>query len=517
MRDAKTEQEIVIESGGHLRACMCDPKATLAQHLFALGYFWGRPLCSGIGSCGLCRIRFRRNAPDPDGAERNIFTPRQLGAGWRLACKHHPLSGMHFLAPGGRERHICVEKTVDIGFQKLVVDIGTTAIKWRGIKRGERGVCDGQGLNPQLGCGRDVMSRFSGAALSGAVRKSLHDSLVDFLANLIGEDEHPQRHNVVVTGNSAMIYFLLDLSCENLARAPYFLSYKGGTCGQPCPRLPEIYIPPLLSPFIGADIAAGLFHLLSQDDGETRFPFILADFGTNGEFILALGPDDFLAASVAMGPALEGVGLTRGSMAGGRVCTRFTISPAGLVPQGGNLAHGISGTGYLSLVAALRRLGVLDRSGGFSTPSQPLAKTIADAIREDPQGRVLTIEGRDVLSGRDIEEILKLKASCEYALDALVDHADLAWRDIKQVFLAGSLGIHLLPSDLVELGFVPRQLEGKIRLAGNTALEGAWDILQDREARDTLRHMGDHLTTIDLPGDVHFSENYVARMHFGKR
>ena len=42
-----------------------EPGITLAQSLFLAGAFLGRPLCSGLGRCGLCQARFLQGAPAP--------------------------------------------------------------------------------------------------------------------------------------------------------------------------------------------------------------------------------------------------------------------------------------------------------------------------------------------------------------------------------------------------------------------------------------------------------------------
>ena len=46
-----------------------------------------------------------------------------------------------------------------------------------------------------------------------------------------------------------------------------------------------------------------------------RFPLLLADMGTNGEFVLLRAGLPPLLASVPLGPALEGIGLRCGGIA----------------------------------------------------------------------------------------------------------------------------------------------------------------------------------------------------------
>ena len=65
------------------------------------------------------------------------------------------------------------------------------------------------------------------------------------------------------------------------------------------PDLPPARIPPLLAPFVGADISAGMAAIAFGPD-PPRYPYLLADLGTNGEFALALSPEEYLLASVPM-------------------------------------------------------------------------------------------------------------------------------------------------------------------------------------------------------------------------
>jgi uncharacterized 2Fe-2S/4Fe-4S cluster protein (DUF4445 family) len=346
----------------------------------------------------------------------------------------------------------------------------------------------------------------------------LHRCLVDAIWSLIRRTHPAQPPRLVVTGNSVMIHSLLDLPLEGLATSPYVLEYFGDEYHPLPTRDPghplQAYIPPLLAPFVGADISCGLCHLLMHYVSRDVFPFILADFGTNGEFVLALDPEHYLVTSVAMGPALEGVGLTRGKMAGPQVCTEFEIDPKGLRPVAGSVEKGVSGTGYLSLVSLLKRLGAVEISGGFTPPTHPFGRMLEKMFQEEARGTVLTWNHRPLLTGRDVEEILKLKASCNLALEILLEQGGLTRGAIRNVFLAGSLGVHLRPLDLVDLGFVPRIWEKKIRLIGNASLHGAWDLLTRKEAKEVIRGVGRHVRGVDLPGQRDFSGSYVPKMRF---
>jgi uncharacterized 2Fe-2S/4Fe-4S cluster protein (DUF4445 family) len=497
------------------------PQATLAQNLYAAGFYHGHPLCAGVGSCGRCRVRFQSDPPQPDADEIKVFSSRQIQAGWRLACKHYPDPGAVIeISDAMRSPHLDESSSRPLNpLSILAVDIGTTAIKWRGLEKGASEPISGTLLNPQVGTGADVMSRMAFAQLGRDLKLVLHQSLIDPLYALIGSGDpaHPPR--LVVTGNSVMVHFLLNLSLQGLATSPYHLDYFGDELAQiparGVTRSLQAYIPPLLAPFVGADISCGLCHLLLHHVSKEMFPFILADFGTNGEFVLALDPERYLVTSVAMGPALEGVGLTRGKMAGPQVCTGFEMGPKGILPVSGRVENGVSGTGYLSLLSILKRLGALDVSGRFRPgAAHPPGRALTGMFQEGPLGTVLTLNDRHLLTGRDVEEVLKLKASCNHALTTLLDQGGLKQGAIQKVFLAGSLGVHLRSIDLTDLGFVPRLWEKKISLVGNTSLQGAWDLLTRSDARELAKRLPRRVRCVDLPGQRDFADSYVSKMRF---
>jgi uncharacterized 2Fe-2S/4Fe-4S cluster protein (DUF4445 family) len=517
---AKDRIVLTVTSGNRSERIRVYPRATLAQNLFAAGYYHSRPLCAGVGTCGRCRIRYIADPPSPGSEEKDIFSSRQLEAGWRLACKQYPVPDRVIAVPASMRPEAVNGPGMEHAapFTDLAVDIGTTAIKWQGIQQGKAEPLSGTLINPQVGAGADVMSRMAFALADSDFPGVLHRCLVDAVRSLIrrADPVHPPR--LVLTGNSVMMYSLLDLSLGGLATSPYALDYFGDehrTIPAHGPADPlSAYIPPLLAPFVGADVSCGLCHLLLHHVSREMFPFILADFGTNGEFVLGLAPERYLVTSVAMGPALEGVGLTRGKMAGPQVCTGFEIGPTGLRPVAGRVEKGVSGTGYLSLVSVLKRLGAVDVTGGFRPPTHPLGRVLKGMFQKGPRGTVLTWNHRSLLTGRDVEEILKLKASCNQALKTLLEEGGLTQGAIRNVFLAGSLGVHLRPLDLVDLGFVPRIWEKKIRLVGNTSLGGAWDLLTRNEAKEVIRGVGRHVRSVDLPGQRDFTGDYVSRMRF---
>ncbi len=516
---------VVHQAGaGHAgpgRVVRAVPGDSLARALFRAGFFVGAPLCAGLGRCGRCRVRYLAGAPEPLPAETRRLAAEEVAGGWRLACLHGVVGGERLALddPGPSPAYDPAEGTAAAVAEPLglAVDLGTTGLAWRIVGLpGGRIAAEGRGVNPQLGAGSEVISRLAFALEPGGAAY-LRDLVLDVLvarAGLAG----PALAAVCVAGNPAMVSILCGRPLEGLARAPYGLAWRAGESVDLGRGLPPAYIPPLLGPFVGADISAGLTAILRQ---RPEYPFLLADCGTNAEMVLALGPDRFLAASAPLGPALEGVGLSQGALAGPGVAVSFELDPAGLRPvlfddaATAGPARGIAGPGYLSLAARLVEQGVLDRDGRFAhTPAPtPLGEKLRRLVGQD-RGEAVFQAAWCRLYASDVEELLKVKAAANLAVATLLGRAGLTTSRLAAVHLAGAFGARVRPGDLETLGFFPPGLAARTRVAGNLSLEGATLFLTDPSARAEGAGQGrraDNVTQAE--GEAPF-DYYKSRMVF---
>ena len=458
-------------------------------------------MCAGTGLCGKCKIRFLDDPPAPCTDDQARLSSEELAAGWRLGCKHLVLQSCGIEVPAFARRPLAGGRG-----EGLAVDIGTTRIKWS-LSSSAGHSPEFAMVNPQMGVGSEVMSRLRYALSSEAARDHLRQSVIVVLKELVRQSG---AVSLAVCGNSTMIATLLDAPLSGLAYAPYSLPCHGGETVRMDDELPEAYIPPLLGPFIGADISAGLAYISTL---EPQYPFLLADLGTNGEFVLGLDEERFYACSVPMGPAIEGVGLCCGAMAGERVLSSVDLGPKGL-QWGGSPLSGISGTGYASLLAVLRRLDVLDEEGHFQAVTMPLARKISQQIRNHRLGRIFDLDPGVFVAERDVEEFLKAKAGVNVALRSLVQGAGLLVGDVTRIYLAGALGEHADPSDLITLGFLPEAWREKIKVVGNTALAGTLLALEREAIRDWLACLPGRVVVEGLVEKENFGSAFMQAMRF---
>ncbi|WP_320172572.1 ASKHA domain-containing protein [Maridesulfovibrio sp.] len=490
---------------------------SLAQVLFLHGAFREVPLCSGMGRCGLCKVKFESEPPEARKEEQKKLSPQEIEAGWRLSCLHRAEAARVTIPPAKR----VVPRITDTsseqmnGELKLAVDLGTTGLHWAFTLDGET-VKSGRELNPQMGLGSEVMSRLAYASIPGqctVLSKLVTSRLKEIIAGT------GQVEEMVVAGNPSMTSILSQHNVEGLCRAPYTLPDRGGNIVNLDTDLPQAYIPPHLAPFVGADITAGIVALNFSKE-KPEYPYLFADLGTNGEFVLGLSENRYIVSSVPMGPALEGVGMSNGRTAGPGAVSAFTLSPAGLVPsfidgEQKDEIPGITGTGYLSLCALLLKAGVLTREGNFAPGNTPLAARLARNITEIHGTPALDL-GRDgfFLPAADVEEILKVKAAFNLAMSALLEDAGLAPSELRQIILGGAMGQHVNINDLVSTGFIPAETYGITRAAGNTSLAGAIILANNQKSRDFAATLPDNSKVLELAGNEDFGRKYLERMIF---
>ena len=251
----------VIESSGAEHGIgIEDDGQTLARAIWLSGVVPPPALCSGLGRCGACRVRFREGTPEPCWADAAILGADAVRDGWRLACRHRPAPGMVVELPPppseNRKRNVFA---ADGGPFRLAVDVGTTSVHWRLLDGAGADAASGQSLNPQMGAGSDVVSRLA-TARTPEGRRRLQGLVLRLLHRLVSGFGVPVEE-LCVAGNTAMTAILLDEDVSGLAAAPYRLPEAGGRTVT-WPGLPPAWIPPQPAPFIGGDISAGMAALL---------------------------------------------------------------------------------------------------------------------------------------------------------------------------------------------------------------------------------------------------------------
>lgn len=331
--------------------------------------------------------------------------------------------GVQIITAFGRIERVSLHNENKI--RLVTADLGTTTIAMQ-LHREDGGVeADYVAVNPQTIYGADVISRIQAAenrmhalAMQRAVRTELEKGLDSFREKLAAGE----RLQMVLAGNTTMIYLLMGYDTTELGQAPFHASrleaVETQIGGIPC------HIMEGISAFVGGDITAGI---IACGMAESREPMLLIDLGTNGE--MALGcRERILSCSAAAGPAFEG---------------------------GAN--RGIWGADMVSLLARLRREGLVDETGLLREPF------FSDGIRV----------GGVRISQASIRAVQLAKAAIMAGVASLLQQYGIRAEEVERLILAGGFGYYLKPEDAVEIGLIPQALEEKAASGGNTALQGA--------------------------------------------
>jgi uncharacterized 2Fe-2S/4Fe-4S cluster protein (DUF4445 family) len=486
-----------------------------------------RSACAGIGACGLCRVRIDEGHGGPaTTAERLHLGEEAVADRTRLACQVTPRGDMDvtvlesarpspWRAPGVPAFRPAFPLSAGRASSEaplgVAVDLGTTHISVA--------ICDvttGGGLavrsgpNPQTRVGADVVARLDAAARSEPAAEELRRLAIEAIGSGLLELSRsegvalPAVSSVRVVGNSAM----LTLLAAN--RPGAVLAPAGWTSPVECALRDRSFVAEAwnLSPsaaielvqplggFVGSDLASGVVHCRLM---EARDPALLIDFGTNSEIALWDG-DRLWVTAAAGGPAFEATGIGCGVRAEPGAIHRLSRSAGGAwhgeVLEAGS-PRGICGSGLVDLLALLRDGGEIDERG---RPSRaPLTIAVA--------GSELTV------SKADVDALQRAKAAVAAGIEVLCGRARLRPHELAAVHVAGSFGEHLDVANAVRIGLLPRVPVEHVKLAGNTALHGALDLLLSDRAEAALARARERTTLINLSMEADFEDLFLEHLH----
>lgn len=407
----------------------------------------------------------------------------------------------------------------------VVVDIGTTTLVAAlfDLTTGAE-LASVSALNPQSHHAQDVLSRIKlGSTADGLAM--LHTAIIGAINDLTGQLAHMAAistdtiYEVVFSGNTCMLHLALAADPAALGRYPYTPLLWGdsyhpaaaiGLRGAPCAR---IYLPPVMSAYVGADITAGILAAdLPQLTGTTLF----VDIGTNGEMALAVN-GRLSVTSTAAGPAFEGMNIACGMRAAPGAIEKFTVEAEGataLQTIGGVPATGICGSGLLDIVGELVRTGVINTTGKFSRPDNQRWPRLQQNLHQENGKTVFILHPPVYLSQKDIRQVQLAKGAIRAGIECLLAANGLDADAVDRVFIAGSFGFHLTAASLIHIGMLPPQFSGKISFLGNTAKTGGQALLLQQSSRQALAALSKQVAVVELATYNDFDKTFIRCLHF---
>jgi uncharacterized 2Fe-2S/4Fe-4S cluster protein (DUF4445 family) len=509
--------------------------------------------CNGAGSCGKCGVEIAgggkfvlacQTSVEEDAAfivknyESENKSLRILSEGNAFEYELKPFISKKYLEGkteiyGGKELLGIEEGDTSAFLYGLAVDIGTTTIvaSLVNIQSGKT-LATESALNPQSDYAQDVLGRihFAGkgdglTVLYRAFINTLND-MISALTKKTGTDSR-NIYEIVYSGNTTMLHLACNIDPGSLGRYPYICQTTGACHVREnnlnISDLAVIYLPPVISAYVGADITSGILAVnLTGKKGVSLF----IDIGTNGE--MALAKDGVIAASsTAAGPAFEGMNISCGMRASAGAIESFSIKKDGSClfrTIGGGTsgeARGICGSGLLDIAGELVRYGIIDKRGRLvrnessgAETSISLPKKVTEKIKPLEGKNAFFITDTVYLSQKDIRQIQLAKSAIRCGIEMLLIRFGRSAADVERVIIAGAFGYHLNEKSLVNIGLLPSSFLGKISFAGNTSLSGAAAFLLNRSFREQMKEVSAKVDKVELAQDAEFERTFIKYMGF---
>jgi uncharacterized 2Fe-2S/4Fe-4S cluster protein (DUF4445 family) len=406
----------------------------------------------------------------------------------------------------------------------LVVDIGTTTLVAALVDLANgRELASASALNPQSLHAQDVLSRIRFAADHDGL-SLLQRDLITELNRLVREVSSKagidggQIYEAVFSGNTCMLHLAAGVDPAPLGKHPFIPTLTGNShltataIGLAIAPTGLVYLPPVISAYVGADISAGILAAgLADLPGVTLF----IDIGTNGELALAVN-GRLTASATAAGPAFEGMNISCGMRAAVGAVERVNIGTTGeldIAVIGSGEPSGICGSGLMDLVAELVGHGIIGRNGRFTTPDG-LAAPLAARFDGAGSKAAFRISDTVALTQKDVRQVQLAKGAIRAGIELLLREEGLEAGHLDRVYIAGSFGYHLREQSLITLGLLPPEAAGKVAFLGNTARSGGEMLLVDHRLRSSLKALVDQVSVVDLAGNPAFERVFMEAMGF---
>ena len=404
----------------------------------------------------------------------------------------------------------------------LAVDYGSTTIVMELVDMNSGAVIDQvKTVNAQTAYGTDILTRITYTMEAQENREQIQkatvktfDSLLAQLAENTGI-EAGKCPVMILSGNTTMIHFLLQLDAWTVFASPYapVVSDPGFFWGRELNLAFEglVYIIPAASNYIGGDIISGLLNLDIHKQEETSLFF---DIGTNGELVIG-NKDWMMAGAGAAGPALEGYISRFGMRAGEGAIDSVRIhgDKLAFTTIGNQKPVGICGSGIIDLLAQMRLNSWINIAGELNPGASSRIRyldgeyvAVYALVEESASGEPL------YFSQTDIEQYLDTKAAAYTMVECLLESAGVSFDDLSHCYLSGAFPAHSDLESAIAIGIFPDLPREKYSVIANTSLDGARILLQDRSRLREIRNLTDNIYCVQFAS----MPDFLVRMQAAK-
>ena len=475
--------------------------------------------CGGKGTCGKCAVDIQKNNSTETHLACSYIIDSDLTVYLKQPEKSENkiLSSFDFenqmLNPFGKEQFESDEISFGAAF-----DIGTTTVVCYllDLKNERIAACESD-MNPQSSFGADVISRCEYACagglfkLSELIRNKLNE-LAKKCLKKAGIDSFETLKLFCVVGNTCMHHLYLGINPESLTHIPFTPVKKekmildAKDYGFDCAEGTKLLMLPNIAGFVGADTVSCLVSTEFDRLSETT---LMIDIGTNGEMVLG-NKERMMCCSTAAGPAFEGAKIECGMRGADGAVDHVSIKDGKLDFHviGDVKAKGICGSGLIDLAACALKLGIIDETGKISENNENIF------IQKNTNNKCIFISEDVYLTQKDIRELQLAKAAISAGIEILAKSLSVRISDISSVLIAGAFGNYMNPESAFEIGLLPKEFNGKVRMIGNAAGAGACMALLNKDNFEYAGLLSEKTEFTELASHPDFEDIFVDNMYF---
>lgn len=495
--------------------------------------------CNSNGKCGKCKAKITGEINPVTPSERKLLTVGEIDSGIRLACLTYPLgecqvkllTGNIGVQSEGKSvdyeiapRFLADKKNSQATAVGMAVDIGTTTVAcyFYNLVNGQR-LYTASGMNKQRAYGADVISRIDACIQNENGLSMLQSSIVNELNGFIAEfcqgTEYTSEDikDAVIAGNTVMLHLLTSYDPKGIATAPFTPTSLFGfdidakTIGLNMASNAQIYLTNCISGYVGGDITAGM---ISSGVDMLDEPCIFIDIGTNGEMSIG-NKDGFTCCATAAGPAFEGAHIKYGCGGISGAIDRVLVNNGDITVTtiNGLPPIGICGSGLISAIDALVKLGVIDETGRID--EDEINENLMYRFKEDDEAEfILDVATGISITQKDIREVQLAKAAIAAGINTLIHSQGITYEKVGKVILAGGFGSYIDKKSACAIGLLPLELLNKIETVGNAAGMGAVKLLLNSKSIEKISSIAKNTKYYELSGDSYFQDEYIEQICF---
>ena len=412
----------------------------------------------------------------------------------------------------------------------VAIDIGTTTVVCTLVNmlNGEQ-IANASMINAQKHLGLDVLTRISYELEHPEdgvkkLQKVIVDSINEMMRDLCVQAAiHMEDiYEITIGANCTMMHMLLGVDATSIGKAPYapmFVNAKNlkaseiGLQVAPCTNL---YCLPSVSSYIGADIVAGAYVCELE---KTKENILFIDIGTNGEIVLSK-QGKILCCSCAAGPALEGMNISAGMRAAEGAIEEIEITEKGIQLKviGEEAPIGLCGSGILSAVKELLRVGLVRKEGAFVKknsisesdyryPMLQMNGIKREFVLMDGEKKLLITQG-------DVRQVQLAKGAISSGVLALLEKAGITMEELDRVMIAGQFGSHLPADSLVGIGILPKEVRDKLVYVGNSSKTGAYMALMSQNVKKEMEELAGRMDYMELGATANYERLFSECLIF---